>query len=482
MLTVYVSPADSGKVKVNGNYPSSYPASYSFPLGTSVHVEALPATDSEFLNWSGSLTGNSNPVYINMNCSKSISANFQFKVDPGQVASISNFVWEDVNADGIQDSTELGIDDVLVELYGLDDSIIESVFTSGGGFYSFAGLQPGQYYLKFVAPEGYVFSPQDQGTDDMVDSDTSPDGQTNMITLSPGENDSTQDAGLYKTEIYTHDMLLVSGWNLISIPLIPESTDVEGIFAGIINNIETVWSYNGSTGVWHNYNPEALEPELSHMNQDDGYWVKVTDPCTVTIRGRKELLPKNITLSSGWNLIGLPFIAEPQITSDTLSSVMNKLYTTWSYDASSGVWHNYNPEALEPELSHMNHDDGYWVKVTDPCTLTIERILANINCSEAYSLIQEYGGIADFIIIDVRTPEEYANGHIEGAVNLDYYSATFFTQLGALNKNSICIIYCGSGGRSGITLEIMRDMRFREVYNMTGGINQWEAEGYTTVR
>jgi hypothetical protein len=56
---------------------------------------------------------------------------------------------------------------------------------------------PGDYYVEFVTPDGYVFSPQDQGADDTIDSDADPaTGMTACTTLEPGENDITWDAGL----------------------------------------------------------------------------------------------------------------------------------------------------------------------------------------------------------------------------------------------------------------------------------------------
>ena len=480
MLTVRVSPSTSGDVKIDNNIPPSYPALYSFTLNASVCLEAVPAPGYEFVNWSGSLVGSTNPEYVTMSCNKDITANFAPQAEPDQTASVSDFVWEDTNADGIQDADEFGIDNLTVNLFGTDDNLLGSTTTSGGGFYSFTSLQPGQYYLEFVIPEGYVFSPKDQGEDDMIDSDVDPAGQTDVLILAPDENDTTWDAGLYQTETASYDIVLVSGWNLISLPLIPESPNIEDLFAGITTNIEGVWSYDASTGEWHNYTLGA-PPALTQMTYDTGYWVKVINPCTLTIRGRKPPLPNNISLFSDWNLVGLPFIAGPQAIEEILDGIMADIVTVWVYDASTGEWHNYTLGA-PPVLTQMTHDMGYWVKVINPCTLTIERIAVDITTAEAYNLIQNNQDDSGFIILDVRTPEEYENGHIEKAVNLDYYSATFVDEIDRLNRNRTYLIYCRGGFRSRLTLETMRGLGFREVYNMLGGIIKWETEGFPIVQ
>ncbi|MEM3061226.1 MAG: rhodanese-like domain-containing protein [Candidatus Bathyarchaeia archaeon] len=109
---------------------------------------------------------------------------------------------------------------------------------------------------------------------------------------------------------------------------------------------------------------------------------------------------------------------------------------------------------------------------------TIERITPR----EAYALIQKNKDNLNFIILDVRTPEEFVNEHIDDAINLNYYSETFRDDLNGLDKNKTYLIYCRSGSRSGIALEIMKELGFREVYDMSGGITAWKAEGLPTTR
>ncbi len=109
------------------------------------------------------------------------------------------------------------------------------------------------------------------------------------------------------------------------------------------------------------------------------------------------------------------------------------------------------------------------------------QIVEDIAPIEAHDLIQRNKGNQNFVIIDVRTQEEYADGYIEGAVNLDYYSEDFGEELDRLDKVKTYLIYCRTARRSGVALRMMEELGFGEVYNMSGGIVEWEAEGLPVV-
>lgn len=86
-------------------------------------------------------------------------------------------------------------------------------------------------------------------------------------------------------------------------------------------------------------------------------------------------------------------------------------------------------------------------------------------------------------IIDVRTAEEYSAGHIEGAVNQDFYqTASFQEYLQTLDKDKPYMIYCRSGNRSGQTLEMMKEMGFTNIVDLDGGINSWQQAGLKIVK
>ena len=80
-------------------------------------------------------------------------------------------------------------------------------------------------------------------------------------------------------------------------------------------------------------------------------------------------------------------------------------------------------------------------------------------------------------VIDVRTPEEYADGHIEGATLIDFYEPTFAEQLAELERDGTYLLYCRSGNRSGQAASIMDELGFDQVYDMRGGVVAYGSAG-----
>ena len=122
-------------------------------------------------------------------------------IDAGliELSSIGNLVWNDANADGVQNAGEPGLAGVVVGLYNKDGAWVASDTTDIQGNYGFEDLLPGEYSVTIVKPSGYESSPVDQGGADAVDSDAaSSDGKMAQTTLTPGENDVTWDAGFYQ--------------------------------------------------------------------------------------------------------------------------------------------------------------------------------------------------------------------------------------------------------------------------------------------
>ncbi len=109
-------------------------------------------------------------------------------------------------------------------------------------------------------------------------------------------------------------------------------------------------------------------------------------------------------------------------------------------------------------------------------------IVTNISAQEAFALIQEKLGDPDFKIIDVRTPDEYNSGHVEGAINIDFNADTFKDKLATLDKSDKYLVYCRSGNRSSGAIKIMEELAFTMIYHMNGGIIEWSAEGLPFAR
>lgn len=114
-------------------------------------------------------------------------------------STISNFVWEDTNEDGIQDAGERGLPEVTVTaLNCADDSVVATDTTDVQGLYKITGLNAGDYAIVFTPLTGYVFSPQDQGTNENTDSDVDADGRTNCITVAGNTFIQNVDAGMHQ--------------------------------------------------------------------------------------------------------------------------------------------------------------------------------------------------------------------------------------------------------------------------------------------
>ena len=84
---------------------------------------------------------------------------------------------------------------------------------------------------------------------------------------------------------------------------------------------------------------------------------------------------------------------------------------------------------------------------------------------------------ADVQLVDVRTPEEYAQGHLADAINMDFYAGDFQNQLKTLDPKKPVLVYCRSGGRSGNAANMLGEMGFEKVIDLQGGITAWQAAG-----
>ncbi len=87
------------------------------------------------------------------------------------------------------------------------------------------------------------------------------------------------------------------------------------------------------------------------------------------------------------------------------------------------------------------------------------------------------------IILDVRTAEEFSEGHIPNAINIDFYQDDIFaSELGKLDKQKSVFVYCRSGGRSQKSAEILSTLGFEKVYNLADGITDWKENGFEVVK
>ena len=100
-------------------------------------------------------------------------------------------------------------------------------------------------------------------------------------------------------------------------------------------------------------------------------------------------------------------------------------------------------------------------------------IIKDVTVEEMQTLLQ----MDQVQLVDVRTPEEYSTGFIANAQNIDYFSPTFDEDIKKLDKEKPVIVYCKSGLRSSKCSEKLLKAGFVKIYNLEGGITQWQHEG-----
>ena len=106
-------------------------------------------------------------------------------------------------------------------------------------------------------------------------------------------------------------------------------------------------------------------------------------------------------------------------------------------------------------------------------------VYEGLDVPDAYTLIQENQRNPNFVIIDIRLPQEFAVGHIAGAINLDKDAPNYRDELSQLNKKKTYLVYfdCSCGGVGWESVNLMKDLGFRTVYNMWQGFQEWKDEG-----
>jgi uncharacterized repeat protein (TIGR01451 family) len=205
-------------------------------------------------------------------CTYITGGEFDSTYDAGLLilAELGNYVWHDLNGDGIQNPGEPGIEGVEVNLYHADGTFYATTTTNASGFYIFEDLYPGDYFVKFVGPEGFESTFANMGGNDATDSDadgTNGEGTTQTINLESGESDMTWDAGFYKCipvgEVVWYDF---------------NKNDFRDTYENGINGLE-VNIYRRVGGSWQLFDTKFTGHKPGTPS-DDGYWKFCVPPGT----------------------------------------------------------------------------------------------------------------------------------------------------------------------------------------------------------
>jgi len=97
----------------------------------------------------------------------------------------------------------------------------------------------------------------------------------------------------------------------------------------------------------------------------------------------------------------------------------------------------------------------------------------NISIDDALPLIES----GDVVVLDVRTGDEYKEGHIKGSINIDVRDKSFIEKIDPMDKDKEYIVHCGGGERAKKGCSIMRDIGFSNTRVLKGGMRGWKEKG-----
>ena len=107
-----------------------------------------------------------------------------------------------------------------------------------------------------------------------------------------------------------------------------------------------------------------------------------------------------------------------------------------------------------------------------------QEVVVDVTVKQFKTLLIEQGGT----IIDVRTPEEWAEGTIANAKKINFYDEDFASQIDIIDNTNPVFVYCKLGGRSSSAADVLKEKGFSKVYNLDGGITAWLDRGNETVK
>lgn len=138
-----------------GSYYIHFDISAAYQVGPANMATENDAFDSDVDPNSGNT-----PVIVVTSGQRDTTVDLGLRLASGQQpVSLGDWVWHDANANGVQDATETGVPGIPVALYRADETLVATTTTAADGHYQFSMLPPGDYYLQFSPPTGYLITP-----------------------------------------------------------------------------------------------------------------------------------------------------------------------------------------------------------------------------------------------------------------------------------------------------------------------------------
>lgn len=234
-----------------------------------------------------------------------------------------------INGTEIKDAEAISMD-------GIDTDDDEYLATLNVG----AGVSDGTYYLNVTAED---FAGNSAWT---------------LVTVSILEAPQA-----YQVELY-------EGWNLFSLPLIPDVTSTEVVLADVMENVEIVWGYED--GAWLRYLPAVPEfSTLTDMEDGEGYWVKMKADDSLVVYGlelpKPPTLPPVYDVYEGWNLIGFKEVESMNITYyfATIPELVRASSVCYGWDATNQRYELAYLAGSPIDSAEFKPGQGYWLYLTD---------------------------------------------------------------------------------------------------------------------
>ena len=157
------------------------------------------------------------------------------------------------------------------------------------------------------------------------------------------------------------------------------------------------------------------------------------------------------------------------------------LPVTAFYDAHGRVV-DFSPGMLSQTELQARLQKNFGVDVQAPDAADLAAPVIPLIPRGAFELLRNHDGDPAWTTLDVRTPAEFAAGHVPGAVNIDLEDPSFRDRIAALDKNHSYVVYCHTGNRSGQATEQMHQLGFKHVYDVQGGLTAWTQAGLPVTR
>jgi hypothetical protein len=159
---------------------------------------------------------------------------------------------------------------------------------------------------------------------------------------------------------------LIKGWNLMSLPIIPNASAIGTLLTGIIDDVTSVWYYDPTIADpnqrWRSYVPGGPTPTLTKIEDGKAYWIDMKNPRTLTVEGVAIVLPGQLppaySVREGWNMVGFK-----SMVNMTAGDYLDGTDVVRIYKFVAGLWE------VVPASNNMTPGLGYWVAFSKAGTI-----------------------------------------------------------------------------------------------------------------